>query len=67
MGSKGCDVIAAKSCYVVAEIGAPRMTGREYLGRADVVVREMPNRSYHRQRQIRGGATATQIPRLEIT
>ena len=67
MGSKGRDVIAAKSCYVVAEIGAPRMTSREYLGLANVVIRGCPTDHVINKRQIRGGTTATQIPRLEIT
>ena len=66
MRTKGRDVVAAKSCYVVAEIGTPRMTGREYLGRADVVVRGCPVNHIIDERQIRGGAAAAQIPRLEI-
>ena len=43
------------------------MTGREYLGRADVVVRVCPVNHIIHEIQIRGGAAAAQIPSLEKT
>jgi len=67
MGSKGRDVIAAISCYVVAKIGAPRMTSREYLRLTNIVIRGSPTDHVINKRQIRRGAAGTQIPRLEIT
>ena len=52
MGSKGRDVIAAISCYVVTEIGAPRMTSGEYLGLTNVVIRGCPTDHVINKRQI---------------
>ena len=52
MGSEGRDVIAAKSCYVVAEISTPGMTSREYLGLTNVVIRGCPTDHVVNKRQI---------------